>query len=451
MNQSPIFRTLRFPALAALVLAASCLSLPAGAQNAQAGGAKNPNETKQKVTPTIRYEVGEKFNKAAMCMDEEDYMCVTDNLDDVAKVRDLNSYEQGQLWNMRAYMYYGQDDTAKAIDAYEHIRALPKDELPDGLVQSAIRNLAVLYLSEEDYEKGLTVYLEFMALPTVTPSDDDYALLAQIYYSMNRYADGVPAIKKAIELAKAKGELGDENWYVLLYFFQYQLDQRDEAVGTLTTLVQNWTKKNHVLQLAGELSEHDRNGDTLTLYEALYAKGWFTKSSEYVQLGNLYLNAGAPFQAASVLQKGLDKGEIESTVANWRLLAQAWQQAKDDEKALPALRQASKLAEDGEPDLALARSLAKLAKWSDCADAAGKAIDRGVKRTDSAQMQLGQCLLNMRRYPEARDAFQSAIKDAGDNESGKKTAQSFLKYVNDEIERERRNKELLDQVKAQGV
>lgn len=438
---------------AAACSAALLLSSPLYAQRAGSNDQAQGQDEEEKAPLSIGYEVGEKFNQANMCMEEEDFECATKALDDVAK-RELNTYEEAQLWNLRAYMYYQLDDTAKALDAYKHIVALPRDEMPTALIQQSLRNLAVLYIGQENYDLGLSTYQEYMALPSVTPSDDDYVLLAQIYYQINRYADGETAIREAIKLANDKGELGKENWYTLLYFFQYQLEEREGALDTLTTLVQNWTKWSNMRSLAGELSEQDRTDETLTLYETAYDMGWLKKSSEQVALANLYLTAEMPYQAATVLQKGLDDGTIDSTEQNWRLLAQAWQLAEDHKKALPALDKASQLADDGEIDRLLTESMIRLARWDDCVDAAHKALDRGVDRADVVNLRLGTCLINtapsldtpaarIKRYQEARKAFEAAGKD----ERQAATARSFLNYVDDRIQSERRNAELLDQVR----
>jgi tetratricopeptide (TPR) repeat protein len=435
---------------AAAFAAALLISAPLSAQ--RAGGDSGQGQG-QEAPLSIGYEISQKFQEANMCMEEEDYECAIKALDDAAK-RDLNPYEEATLWNLRAYMYYQRDDDEKALDAYKHIVALPREDLPPALIQQSLKNLAVLYIGQEQYDLGLSTYQEYMALPSVTPSEGDYELLAQIYYQINNYADGETAIRQAIKLANDKGELGKENWYTLLYFFQYQLEEQEGAIDTLTTLVQNWTKWSNMRSLAGELSERDRTDDTLTLYETAYDMGWLKKSSELVSLANLYLTAEMPFQAASVLQKGLDDGIIDSTEQNWRLLAQAWQLAEEHKKALPALNKASELADDGEIDRLVTESMVRLARWDDCVDAAHKALDRGVDREDVVNLRLGTCLINtapsldsvdarIKRYQEARAAFEAAAKD--DRQAN--AAQSFLNYVDDRIQSERRNAELLAQVK----
>jgi tetratricopeptide (TPR) repeat protein len=284
-----------------------------------------------------------------------------------------------------------------------------------------------------------------MELPTVTPTGDDYYLLATIYYQMDRYADGIPALEQAIALANANGEIGDEGWYQMLYVFQFQLEQIDEVIATLSFMVENWTKREHLVALAGQLSSQGRDDETLALYEAAYEAGWLTRGTDLVQLANLLLNGEAPYKAAVLLDDGLSDGTIESSPTNWRLLAQAYQLAMEHERALPALQRASSLADDGEIDRLLAQSYQRLGRWEECAEASRTALDRGgLDRTDYVYMQLGNCLLNLKEYEAARTAFQQAAED----ERLAADARRWIEYVDETVTRERNNAALIASLQA---
>jgi tetratricopeptide (TPR) repeat protein len=435
-----------FVALAAVCLPAAAQRIER-AQEQQQGSqqtASGPQSTK--VIPAISTAVYERLNEAQMCMDENDYECAKEILDRMEQnSRNFNNYEIAQLWNFRAFISFDQDDAAGAIKAYETILDLPFEDMPDGMIQGTMRNLATLYIQEEDYQKGLEMFMRWMELPTVTPREDDYYLLATIYYQMDRYTDGIPAIQEAIRLANEKGETGDEAWFQLLYVFYFSLEQTDKVIETLSFMVEHWTKSNWVLALAGQMSAQERDDETLTLFEAAYDAGWLMRGTEWVQLANLYLNARTPYKAAVLLDEGLRDGTIESTQSNWRLLAQAWQMSQEHEKALPALERASSLSDDGDVDRLLAQSYSRLARWDDCADASRRAIDRGgVDREDLVYLMLGQCLMNMKQFDEARNAFQQAARDEriADN------ARQFIRFNNELSERDRTNREALRSLQA---
>ena len=428
-----------------LTVAAPASAQRVAAQNEQSGGGQPTQQTK--VVPAIRTQVYDRLTEAQTCLDEEDTDCALDIVEGISKMRDLNAYEQANVWNFRAYLNFEIDNVDGAIDAYEHILALPFEDLPDGMINSSMRNLATLYIQEDQLDKGLALYMQWMELPSVTPSGDDYYLLASIYYQQDKYKDAVPALNQAIALEQAKGNLGDENWYVLLYVCYYQLEQTDDVIKTLTILVNNYTKRDHILALAGQLSALDREFDTLSLYEAAYDAGMLSRGADQVQLANLLLNSRAPYLAVKVLDKGLKDGEIDSTQDNWRLLAQSYQLAQEHEKAVDALKQASTLANDGEVDRMLAESYAQIADWDNCAQSAQKAIDRGgIDRPDLVSLRLGQCLVNQKKYDEARRAFQEAAK----NDESARDARRWITYVDDEVTRVRANEEALRSLRRGG-
>jgi tetratricopeptide (TPR) repeat protein len=172
----------------------------------------------------------------------------------------------------------------------------------------------------------------------------------------------------------------------------------------------------------------------LALFETAYEAGWLTRSTELVNLSQLLLQADIPYKAATILEKGLADGVVESTESNWRVLAQAWQLAQEDEQAIPALSRAASLAEDGILDVRLAQSHQNLAHWQECVDAARTGIRKGeLRRPDQANMVLGACLFELAEYDAARNAFEIAERDP----RSRTGAQSWIQYVNAEEDRER--------------
>jgi tetratricopeptide (TPR) repeat protein len=425
------------------VLLLGLFSLPAAAQRAgasnepQQGSAAAPGETK--VIPTIRTIVYDQLSKAQVCMDEEDLECAQDELDTLSRRRDLNNYEIAQLWNFRAFLFFDLENFDAAVEAYETILALPFEDMPDGMIQGSMRNLATLYLQLERFQEGLDTYMRWMELPGVEPSPTDYYQLAMIYYQMERFADGIVPLQQAIQLANERGSIGEENWYQMLYVFYFQLEQTDKVIETLTFMVENWTKSQWVLSLAGQMSSQERENETLILYEAAYDAGWLKRGSEWVQLANLYLNGQAPYKAATLLDQGLQDGTIESNESNWRLLAQALQLAQEHDDAIPAFERASELADDGEIDRLLVQSLIRLSRWEDCVVAARRSLTRELERPDLVNMYLGQCLMSLKRYEEAQNAFAAARRD----ERSERDAARFLEYLSNQIARDRSNAEAL--------
>jgi tetratricopeptide (TPR) repeat protein len=418
--------------LLALGLAAGLTISPVVAQDS------DEEEETQRAAPTIRLQVGDRLNEAQTCVEEEDFDCALEALGNTQRIRDLSVFEQASVARAYASVYYELENYPEAIKSYETIVNLPAEELTPAILQTSMRNLSTLYLQVEPPRprEALDMFTRWMELPGVTPTPRDWYLKAVIAYQLQDYQEGVTALNRAIDLAAESNLLGDEPWYELLFVFYYELEDTDNAINTLEILVEYWPDDNHMRQLAGQFSERGESGDeakTLALWEAAYDQGWLEASNHLVSLANLHMNAGAPYKAAQVLEKGFADGIVDSTSQNWRTLANAWRLAGNNDEAIPALNRASELAEDGNLDYERALSFAGLAQWDNCVDAARDAVDRGgLNREDQTYLLLGRCLVNLRRYDEARNAFRAAA----DDDRSREDANRFLTYVQSEVERE---------------
>jgi Tetratricopeptide repeat len=402
---------------------------PVSAQDDQSQSQASQQETRK--TPAMRERVYSRLSQAQTCAEMDDYACAQKLLEEVRAMTDLNSYEKAQMWNFYAYIAFNQDNFPQAISAYENV--LKQEDLPLGLETTTTYTLCQLYFQQEQYDKSLEL-LNHWFMVAENPGPEAYVLQAQIYYQLQRYRDGIKPVETAIELAQQQGKEVQENWYRLLNVFYYELEDYPNVVKVLRTMIQKWPKREYIVQLAGMFGEQDKDVEQLSMFEVAYEAGWLTRGTELVNYAQMLLQADIPYKAATVLQKGLDSGAIESTDSNWRLLAQSWQLAQDDNKAIPALTRAASLASDGTLDVLLAQSYQNVSKWQNCADAARKGIDKGgLRREDQANMILGGCLFELKQYEQARNAFRAASSD----QRSRAGAENWLKYIEAEQDRER--------------
>lgn len=413
--------------LAAALTLIGLLSLPpASVAQEEESQANTPTRR----TPAMRERVYQRLAEAQECAETDDMPCANRLLNEVREMSDLNSYERAQMWNFFAFIYFNQDNYAEAIRAYENV--LQQEELPIALETTTLYSLATLYVQQEQFQEGLdTLEKWFVMSPDSAP--EPYILKAQIHYQMQQYREGIEPVMTALEVAERQGKPPQEGWYQLLNVFYFELEQYQDVIRTLTTLVEGWPKKDYLVQLAGIYGQEGNEEEQLALYEAAYDFGWLERSTEFVNLAQMLLQAEIPYKAGSILENGLADGTIDSTEQNWRLLSQAWQLAQEDEKALPALTRASSLAEDGELDMRLAMSYANLARWEECSEAARDAIRRGgLNREDQANLTLGNCLVEQKEYAAARNAFRAASSD----QRSRSAAQQWLQYIESEVARE---------------
>ena len=205
-----------------------------------------------------------------------------------------------------------------------------------------------------------------------------------------------------------------EQWWLLLRASYYSLEQMDDVKRVLERLVVEWSKKEYWTQLSAMYSQDKEETKQIAAYQTAYHEGYLEKSSEFVQMAQLYLSIEAPYEAAKLLQKAVDDGKVETDdEKNWRILAQAWFLSKNDELAIVALREAAKLSEDGELDIRLARSLSNIGEYTECVASAKTAISKGsLKRLDESYITQGMCELDIKQYENAKNSFAAAKVDA---------------------------------------
>ena len=416
----------------ALLLAAGLLldAAPSYAQGMGSGDDAAPRRETRK-TPAMRERIYTLLSEAQACAELDDVDCAMENLGDVRERDDLNSYEVALMWQMYAFIYFGQDNYREAIRAYEMVIQQP--DLPLGLETSTVFTLTQLYFQQEDYQQSLDMLARWFGIAE-NPGPDPYILRAQIYYQLQRYREGIEPVLQAIEIAQIQGKELKENWYRLLNVFYYELEDYPNVIDVLRTIINSWSKREYFLQLSAMYGQEGESDKQLALYETAFEAGWLQRSSEYVNLSQLFLQAETPVKAALLMQAGLSEGIVESTESNWRILAQAWQLAREDEKAIPALSHAAGLSDSGELNLRLAQSHQNLAQWQDCIDAAREGLRKGeLRRADQGNMILGACLFELDEYTQARTAFEAAEKDS----RSRTNARSWIQYVNSEETRER--------------
>ncbi|MDP6436527.1 MAG: hypothetical protein QF790_02125 [Gammaproteobacteria bacterium] len=437
----------------ALLVAAFIFAAPALLPNELGGTALAQEEKENKSAPrsgrksaSMSVKVGDMILEVTELLDAEKYNEALAILNKVKAMPKLTDYEKVNMYSMYGYLYFALGDFNKAIDSYETL--LQQPDLPEPAMQQAIRTLAQLAFVKEDYQAAIGYANRYMDM--LGPDSDMYALIGTAYYSIAAakanptkadFQKIVPPVDKAMSLAREKGLEMKENWWLLLRVAYWEQDNYPKVREVLEQLVIGWPKKEYWTQLSGVYYELKDEPRQLGAYEAAYDQGLLEKSSELVQLAQLFLQAEAPYKGARVLEKGFKAEQVESTVSNLRLYSQAWQMAAEDRKAIPPLKEAAGLSDDGELYARLAQSYLNLSEHKDCIDASKKALNKGgLKNQGNVYLIYGMCQYETDQLSAAKATFRRALK----YEKAAKTASSWIAYVESE---EARLKQLEDSLK----
>jgi len=290
-----------------------------------------------------------------------------------------------------------------------------------------------LLTMEEQYGRALTTIERWFVLET-NPAPEPYILKAQILYNLNRYAEMIRPIEMAMDVARSRNKPVKEAWYGLLNFAYFQEENYAMVRDIQKVMLQNWPKARYWKSLAGAYTELGEDEKLIYAYDAAHTQGMLVKDTEFVTMAQLYLQAEVPYKAAKLLQEKMDAGVVAKSEKHYRLLSQAWMLSMEDSKAIPALKAAAALASDGELDLRLANAYLNVSEYGDCVTSANAAVRKGgLKNPDNAQISLGMCLYNLRRYGDAKTAFRNAAKAP----RARRTSDQWIRVIDAEVERDR--------------
>jgi tetratricopeptide (TPR) repeat protein len=417
-------RNLRTGLLAALV--AVCLvplAPPAVAQDEEG------DQQKTRKAEALSKAVYEKLTEAQELADNQQFGEAIRVLDSLARDEGLSNYERANMLNFYGFIYYNQGNTAKAVESYEQLLAIP--DVEPQLRTQTLYTLAQLYAVQENFPKTIELLKEWFRLAN-NPGPQAYVLLGQSYAQTEQYDLMIPQIEKAIEVAGERDTEVREEWWNLLYYGYYQQNNFAKVKEILKILLANWPKKSYWTALAGVYSELGEERNMLAAYEAAYTQNLLSSETELVTLAQLYLQGEIPYKAAQVLAQGMEDGNIEENGKNYRLLSQAWQLAQEPQQAVPALQQAARLSDDGELNARLAVAYLNLDRYEDCIQAGRQALDKGgTREPNDVRITIGMCQYNLDRYQDARQTFMVVRRD----DDYKKLGSQWVSVIDGEIER----------------
>ena len=361
-----------------------------------------------KEAQAVSKAVYDEITKAQEAVDLKDFPGALKVLDRLYDPDKLTEYEQANVLNYLGFVYYNMDDTANAIRTYERMVAIPS--LEPQMKKSTLYTLAQLHTMEEQYEQALVTLDNWFVMET-NPAPDPFILKAQNLYQVARYAAMIEPIENAIRVANSRGVAVKEDWYVLLNFAFFQQEDYGKVRDIQKILLINWPKKRYWFSLAGAYTELGEDENLVNAYEAAHTQAMLEKESELVTMAQLYMQREIPFKAGQLLDKEMLTGRVGKNAKNYRLLSQAWMLAQEDEKAVPALQEAARLSTDGELDIRLGNTLLNTGDYDGCVTSVRAGIRKGgLKSPDHAQISLGMCLYNQRRFTDAIKAFAEAAK-----------------------------------------
>ena len=404
-----------------------CGIFATGAVYAQQDEQRDKQKTKQ--AQAVSKEVYDRIQKAQELIDVDKPNDALKMLNSLKSKKGLTEYELQNVLNYIGFVHYNLENIPEAMATYEEMLRIPSIE--EQIKKQTLYTLAQLSTMQEDYNKAIGLLDQWFVLET-NPAPDPYILYAQNLYQVSKYAEMVRPIEAAMAVAVKRSTQVKEDWYVLLNFAYFQQEDYEKVRDIQKILLVNWPKKRYWFSLAGAYTELGEEHHLVGAYDAAMTQGLLEKESELVTMAQLYLQHEVPYKAGMLMETEMENGRIEKDAKNYRLLSQAWTLAAEDEKAIPALQQAARLSDEGELNLRLGNAHLNLGQFGECVSAIQDGVKKGgIKSADNAQISLGMCLYNQRKY---RDAI-AAFREAGKTNRSRNISRQWIRVIESDLAR----------------
>jgi len=239
-----------------------------------------------------------------------------------------------------------------------------------------------------------------------------FITLASAYQLEKNYAASVPWLIRGIERARSRGDQPKENWLQMLMAGHYQQKSYAKTAAVLDDLLRiNPGKEDYWQQQAAVYQLLEQPALALRTLELGYAADYLTKPDSILLLVQLLISENIPERAGRILQAHLQDQSVELSERNWRVLAAAWQQGRERDKAVAAMREASTFMDDGSLLYRAAQMQQQNAQYQTALTDAEAALKKGLSERDKprALMLAGSCAYELNDYTTARRYFQQAL------------------------------------------
>ncbi|MBB3140026.1 tetratricopeptide repeat protein [Halomonas organivorans] len=199
---------------------------------------------------------------------------------------------------------------------------------------------------------------------------EDHWLMAQLLAAESEWEAAARWVNRALEADATPGEAratlaatvlqraGDESGALAVI---------ERRLATANGDPEAWRRAAGLAQRLGE------PGRAAAIWEAGWRRGVLAGSDDLRQRIRLHLAGGTPARAAELLTRALEEQALPDDLENRRLLARAWQAARDHEQALSAWRDVAERSGAGDDWLRLGELAYGWGEWGLAGEALAKA------------------------------------------------------------------------------
>ena len=371
---------------------------------------------------TLRPEIGKPLQEAQQLMKSGKNKEALAKLRDLDKVGGKSANETYLIERTRAGAASSAGDYETAAKAFEYL--IGSGKLSGAEKAQFSEGLIGIYMRAGDLGKANA------AIERQLKEHDDPKLRA--YLMQNYYKQGnIKALEDELRSAEKNGRLSEDQLGMLA---NIQLKKNDKAgyVNTIEKLAANYPKAQYWTDLLNRVQGKPGFSGRLSVdvYRLKLANNLLKKPSEFMEMAQLVLQAGAPAEALKVIDKGYKAGALGTgpdAARHQRLKDLAEKTLADQNKNLAATE--AQLTKDADNDglaslgYALVQS-GQVDKGLKMMEAAAKAKD--LKHPEDVKLHLGEAFAAAGKKQQAI----STLKTVGGTDGTAELARYFIMAIN---------------------
>jgi tetratricopeptide (TPR) repeat protein len=417
--------SLRFALRVLLTLLCVALAAPPLAGAAQPAKQEPPEEQPRAFGLSPR--TAEKLGRAMKHFEADEFDQALEIVDGLARRRGLDPPDIAQIHRFRGYILVSKGNSEAGAADFE--KSLAQHALDPFAEQQTTYSLAQIYTQLEKYDRALALIDAWFAEES-QPKPDAYFLKAMILVQQEKFQAALEPAKAAVEMS----EQPRESWLSLLAAIYVQLQDYPNLATVLERLVAlSPDKKQYWVQLAAVQNHLQQDGKALATLRLADHAGLLGEDRDLRQLSRLLFVGDLPFQCAQEVEAAMDAGTLPRDADSYRLLANCYIAARENDRALEPLARAGELAPDGEMYLLLGQMHLQRERYPEALEALNKGLAKATPaQRGSAQLLIGVAQLGSKQLDAAERSFQAAVSDAKVGDA----ARRYLEFVQEQRRRE---------------
>lgn len=345
------------------------------------------------------------------------------NIIDKLRRKKLNKADKAYVLQSQGFLYLSQENFKKAILSFKGMDDLKVMDEKTHL--NTLYNMAQLYMSLKEYKQTIK-YLNIWLKETRDKKPEVYMLLAQSYTATKQIKKAIQSINKAIKLQSTLNKKVPINWHELLFSSYYQIKDYKNSIKTLYTLIHEVPKnKNYWLYLSQIyiIQNHPQKG--LSVFEQANNLK-LLKEKDTLQFINFLLQNRLYYKGAKLLSAHLENKTVKTNEKNFKLLFDAYFNAKEYTSSLKVLEKLIHLSNKNKYILQKARLYNMLHKEKK----AIKSYELVIKNKNSKEYSIANLELSYLYYEQHKiEKCKTCLYQAKKYNKTKKLALSFLKQL----------------------